>query len=118
MLYDKAHELAKAIRYSPEYRQYKEAKERVGQNSDSMKILQDFHAKQLEIQTMQMLGKEIPAEKMKEYERMAELLNFHPSVRDFLQAEYRIIQIMTDIQKIIAEALDFQLPQADNTANG
>lgn len=111
MIYDKAHELAKAIKYSPEYRQLKEAEERVSKNSESLKILQDFHAKQLEIQTMQMLKKEIPAEKMKEYERMGELLNYHPGVRDFLQAEYRIIQIMTDVQKIIAEALDFQWPQ-------
>ena len=118
MIYDKAHELARAIRYSPEYRQFKEAKERVGQNSDSMKILQDFHAKQLEIQTMQVLGKEIPPEKMREYEKMAELLNFHPSVREFLQAEYRLAQIIADIQKIIAEALDFDLPQVNRNGNG
>ena len=113
MIYDRAHELARAIKHSPEYRQYKEARDRVSQNSENLKIVQDFHAKQLEIQTMQMLGKEIPPEKMKEYERMAELLNYHPGVRDFLQAEYRIIQIMTDIQKIIAEAFGYELPQVN-----
>lgn len=113
MIYDKAHELARAIKSSPEYRHFQEAKEKVGRNSENMKILQDFHVKQLEIQTMQMLGKEIPREKMQEYERMSELLTYHPGVRDFLQAEYKMIQMMTDIQKILAQALDLELPKVD-----
>lgn len=111
MIYDKAHELAKALKYSPEYRQYKEAKDRVGVNSESLRVLQDFHAKQLEIQALQLMGKEISPEKMRELEKMSEILNYHPSVRDLLQAEYRIAQIMTDIQKILAEALDLELPK-------
>ncbi|KAF0187441.1 MAG: hypothetical protein FD167_6275, partial [bacterium] len=45
------------------------------------------------------------------YEQMAELLNYHPAVRDFLQAEYKVAQIFTDLQKILAEALDMQLPE-------
>ncbi|MBZ4653356.1 MAG: hypothetical protein JG781_695 [Peptococcaceae bacterium] len=111
MVYDKAHELAKALRFSPEYRQFKEAKEKISRNPESQKILEDFHKKQLEIQTMQMLGKEIPPEKMREYEKMSEILNYHPSVREFLQAEYKIAQMFADIQKILAEALDLEIPK-------
>ncbi|PKM86262.1 MAG: hypothetical protein CVU87_12640 [Firmicutes bacterium HGW-Firmicutes-12] len=117
MIYDKAHELAKALKFSPEYRQFKEAKERAGRNPDSEKILHDFHLKQLEIQTMQMMGQEIPQEKMREYEKMGELLSMHPSLRDYLQAEFRLMQIMTDIQKILAQALDLELPQSDKRIN-
>lgn len=111
MIYDKAHELAKALKNSAEYRQFKEAKERVGQNSESMKILADFHAKQLEIQTMQLLKQEIAPEKMKEYEHMSELLTYHPAVRDYLQAEYKIAQIVADVQRILAQALDLEVPE-------
>lgn len=112
MVYDKAHELAKALKFSPEYRQYKEAKDKVGTNAESLRILADFRVKQLEIQTMQMMGQEIPAEKMQVYEKMSEVLHFHPAVRDFLQAEYKIMQIFTDIQKILAEAMELELPKS------
>jgi len=113
MIYDKAHELARAIKSSQEYRQFAEAKEKVGQNPENIKILQDFHLKQLEIQTMQMMGKEIPPEKMQEYEKMGEILSYHPSVREYLQAEFRLAQVMADIQKILAEAVDLELPKVE-----
>lgn len=113
MIYDKAHELARALKFSPEHKQYQEAKEKIGKNPENMKILKDFHLKQLEIQTMQMMGQEIPREKMQEYEKMGELLSYHPTVRDFLQAEYRMMQVVADVQKIIAQALDLELPKTD-----
>lgn len=111
MIYDKAHELAKAIKNSPEHRQFKELKEKVAQNEESMKILQDFHAKQLEIQAQQMMGQEISQEKMQELEKMSQILQYHPAVRDFLQVEYRLAQILTDVQRILAEGLDLELPK-------
>lgn len=111
MVYDKAYELAKALKFSPEYRQFKEAKDRIALNDESQKILADFHFKQLEIQTIQMMGKEIPPEKMREYEKMGELLSLHPSLRDYLQAEFKFMQIMADVQKILVQDLELELPQ-------
>lgn len=108
MIYDQAYELARALRTSPEYQEFKAIRKKVEQNSESLKMLQDFQAKQVEIQTMQMLGKEISPEKRQEYEKMSELLNFHPTVREYLQAEYKLARIMGDIQKILAEALDLK----------
>lgn len=111
MIYDKAHDLAKALKLSPEYRQYQEAKVRVGTNSENLKMVQDFRVMQMEIQTMQIMGQEIPPEQLHCYEKMAELLNYHPAVRDFLQAEYRVAQMFADIQKILTAALDLELPE-------
>lgn len=111
MIYDRAHQLARALQNSPEYRQFKEAKDKVGNNLEYKRILADFHLKQLEIQTMQMMGQQIPPERMKEYEKMGELLSYHPLVRDYLQAEFRLMQIVADIQKILAQALDLEIPQ-------
>lgn len=69
MIYDKAHELARALKFSPEHKQYQEAKEKIGKNPENMKILKDFHLKQLEIQTMQMMGQEIPGRKCRSMKR-------------------------------------------------
>jgi cell fate (sporulation/competence/biofilm development) regulator YlbF (YheA/YmcA/DUF963 family) len=105
MIYDQAHELARAIRESSEYQEFKAAQKQLEEKKESQKVLHDFHAKQFEIQTLQMLGKEIPPEKREEFEKMSELLQFHPTVQDYLQAEYKMIKIMGDIQKIITDAL-------------
>lgn len=110
MVYDKAYELARMLKSSPEYKRYHEAKEKMAHNSESNKILQDFRVKQLEIQTMQMLGQEISQDKMRSYEKMSEVLQFHPGVRDFLQGEHQMIQVFTDIQKILIDALDLDFP--------
>jgi cell fate (sporulation/competence/biofilm development) regulator YlbF (YheA/YmcA/DUF963 family) len=110
MIYDKAHELAKEIKLSPEYREFKEAKEKIEKDNESLKIVNDFHTKQVEIQTMQMTGKQIPSEKMKEYEKMSEILTYNTKVREYLQAEYKIAKIMADIQKIFADTLELSIP--------
>ncbi|HHY05669.1 MAG TPA: YlbF family regulator [Clostridia bacterium] len=105
MIYDQAHKLARAIRASSEYRDLKAAQKQLEKNEESQKVLHDFQAKQFEIQTLQMLGQEVSLEKKEEFEKMSEVLQFHPTVQDYLQAEYRMIKIMGDIQKIITDAL-------------
>lgn len=112
MIYDQAHKLAQKIKNSPEYQELKEAKKMIDQNSESQKILADFHAKQLEIQAMQMMGQEISVDKVKEYEKMSGLLVLHPTVRDYLQAEFKLLKIMADIQKILSDALEIIQPKA------
>ncbi|MGI6587514.1 MAG: YlbF family regulator [Peptococcia bacterium] len=105
MIYDKAYELARAIRASSEYEEFKTIQKQLEENKESQKVLHDFHAKQFEIQTLQMLGKEISSEKKEEFEKISEVLQFHPTVQNYLQAEYKMIKIMGDIQKIITDAL-------------
>lgn len=110
MIYDKAHELARDIKTSPEYRDLKAAQDKLAQNSESQKLLQDFHAKQLELQSLQMMGKEIPPEKKDECEKFMDLIRMHPTVSDYLQAEYKMAKIMEDIQRILIDALEL-IPQ-------
>ncbi|MGI6144769.1 MAG: YlbF family regulator [Clostridia bacterium] len=108
MIYDKVHELVRDIKASPEFRELKAAREKLEKNSESQKVLQDFHVKRFEIQSMQMQGKEIPVEKKQEYEKMVELIRLHPTVSEYLEAEYKMAKIMEDIQKIIIDGLEFK----------
>lgn len=110
MIYNRAHELAQEIQNSTEYHELREVKQKIMQNSENQKVLADFHAKQLEIQAMQMMGQEIPPEKKREYEKMTELLSTYPLVREYLQAEYKLMKMMADVQKILADALDILKP--------
>ena len=75
MVYDKANELAKLLKESDEFREYKTTKD----------------------ETMQRLQK------------IGELLQLNQDASAFLFAEYRLNRVVSDIYKIIAEAIDVDL---------
>lgn len=102
--YDCAHDLARALAESPEYRQYEEAKKQLETNRENVKMVQDFRVKQLEVQQAQMLGQKVE-DKIKQLEPLYRVLSMNPAVNEFLQVEMRFSQMMMDIQKIIGEAV-------------
>lgn len=110
-VYDLAHNLARGLKNSPEYKRYQESLAKIKGNKEREDILTDLRRKQMEIQTMQMMGKEVPKEKIQELEKASEVLNFHPVIRDYLEAEYHLGRVMADIQKIIGEAVDLWFPE-------
>ncbi len=56
-VHDEAHNLARAIRESHEYKEYVRMKEAASQNEELAAMLNDFQAKQFELQAKQMLGR-------------------------------------------------------------
>jgi len=110
IIYDRAHELAQEIQKSAEYQELVQVSHKINENSENQKVLAQFHAKQLEIQALQMMGQEIPPEKKTEYQQMTELLGSYPVVRDYLQAEFKLLRMMADVQKILADAVDILKP--------
>ena len=111
-VYDRAHDLARALSASTEYRQYEEGRKKLEANKENFKMLQDFRMKQLEIQQAQMMGQNVDA-KMKQLEQMYQVLSLNPAINEFLQMEMRFSRMMMDIQKIIGQAVgfNFDLPE-------
>ena len=58
-VYDQAHQLAKAIRESEEFKQFDATKKQIEENPELDKAIKDFMGKQLELQTMQMMGQSV-----------------------------------------------------------
>lgn len=110
-VYDLTHNLARGLKASPEYKKYQEALCKIKGNKEKEELLLDLRKKQMEIQTLQMMGKEVPKEKMAELEKVSEILNFHPAIKEFLEAEYYLGRILADIQKIIAESVELWHPE-------
>lgn len=104
-IHDKAHDLARALKESREFQDLQKKRLIVETNPDSKKLLDDFHKKQVELQTAQLSGRAITPEQKKEFENLAGIANMNPPVRDYLAAEMQLIRIMEDIQKILSEAL-------------
>ncbi|MGI6666922.1 MAG: YlbF family regulator [Bacillota bacterium] len=104
--YDKAHELARELKSSEEYKEYQKAKQAIQGNSAAMSILRDFQEKQIQFEMGLLTGRE-PDEKAKEeMQKITDLVNMHGEVKRFLDAERRILIIMSDIQKILTDALN------------
>ncbi len=105
---DRAHELARTLLESEEYRKYTEAKEKLQKDEENANMLQEFRRRQLELQIAEMSGEDIE-KSLEQLEKIYQIISLNPTVNEFLTAEYRLSRMMTDVQKIIGEALDLGL---------
>ncbi len=110
LVYDKAYELAKALANSSEYQQFLKVKERLQQDDINFGLLEDFRRQQLEVQMAEILGGETD-ESVEKLEQTYNLLSGIPIINEYLTAEYRLSRMMTDIQKIVGEAIGVWIPE-------
>lgn len=104
-LYDKAHDLARGIRESQEFKQMSDRKQQVEADANAKKMLDDFRRRQWELETRRIMGESISDEDMMQLQRLHESIQLHAVVREYLEAEYRFGIIYSDIQKILADAV-------------
>ncbi|NOU92312.1 YlbF family regulator [Paenibacillus sp. LMG 31456] len=104
-MYDKAYELARALRESSELKEIKEITELVKGDADSKRMLDDFRQRQTELQQKMMSGEMPSQDEMQKMEKLYEVINLNPSLRRLFDAERRLGVIMEDVQRIISEPL-------------
>ncbi|MDD7511425.1 MAG: YlbF family regulator [Peptostreptococcaceae bacterium] len=104
-VYDQAHGLAKAIKESEEFKQYQQKKELIDKNPELSKVIADFQNKQLEIQTKQLTGQEIPEDANQQIQNLYQIIIKDPVAAEYLQAEMRFSIMMNDVYKILGEVM-------------
>jgi len=107
--YDQAHVLAAVLKRCDEYTAYREAKDAVFANEDNRQMVRLFKKKQFQAQAMALSGEKPDEDLMEELKNLTNILQFNAEIGAFLQAEYRINQLMGDIFKILGEAVDLDL---------
>ncbi|MBE6033846.1 YlbF family regulator [Aminipila sp.] len=105
-VYDAARSLATAIKESEELKQYEAMKESVSQNSELTEMINDFQAKQMEMQTKQILGQEIDEEFTGQIQQLYGIMMSDPLAAQYLQSELRFSLMMNDIYKILGEVIN------------
>ncbi|MBF7095768.1 YlbF family regulator [Alkalibacter mobilis] len=108
-IYDEAHMLAKAIKESPEYKRMKETQEKVRKNPNDWEMVTDYMKKQMEVQTMQMMGQEPTESQVEKFNQMTSALMAIPAIAEYFHAQYTFSNIYQDVMKIITEGLDLGL---------
>jgi cell fate (sporulation/competence/biofilm development) regulator YlbF (YheA/YmcA/DUF963 family) len=104
--HDAAHNLAKALRESADFKELKDAQSALKADQSARNMLIDFRTEQLELQKQQISGVEVSPEQEKKLENLFEVINMNALIKRFLQAEYRAAILLRDIHKIIGDATD------------
>ena len=107
-IYDAAHNLAKAIKNSNEYKDYIEEHKKVFSNPKTKNMIEDFRKKAMDIQMSQMSGEEIDPSKAEEMKKLEEILMTNPMISDFFSVEMRFGQIMNDVYKILGDSIEIK----------
>ncbi|MEN6325319.1 MAG: YlbF family regulator [Syntrophomonas sp.] len=104
--YDKAHELAGAIKASDAFISYLAAKQQLEAKPDLKDRIINLRQRQMEMNRRQMLGEEIKPGEAQEISLEYAKMNQNPGLADFFQAEGVFIQMFNDIQEIIQKAIE------------
>lgn len=105
-VYDCAHSLARALKDSEELMAFKSLHQELMAIDSTKKMITDFQTRQFELQTAQLSGAPLDNAKMDKIKELYEVLCRDPKVKDYFQAEMRFGQIMSDISKIITDAVE------------
>ena len=113
-VYDQAHQLATAIKESEECKQYNAVREKLEANPELNSAVQDFMKKQFEVQTAQLMGKEMDQEEFMQLQQLIAVLMQDPLTSEYFQCQMRFSTMMSDVYKIIGDTADFGMgPMGD-----
>jgi cell fate (sporulation/competence/biofilm development) regulator YlbF (YheA/YmcA/DUF963 family) len=104
-VYDEAHNLAKAIKESEEFKQYEKTKEIVHANPELSQMMTDFQGKQMELQSKQMMGQEMGPEMMESIQGLYAIIMKDPVAAEHMQNEMRFSLMMNDVYKILGDSM-------------
>ena len=102
--HDAAHNLAKALRESADFKELKDVQAALKADQSARSMLLDFRTEQLEMQKQQIAGVAVSPEQEEKLEKLFEVINMNLTIKRFLQAEYRVAVLLQDVHKIIGDA--------------
>ncbi|PKM78686.1 MAG: hypothetical protein CVU90_01425 [Firmicutes bacterium HGW-Firmicutes-15] len=104
--YDKAHELARAIKDSEAFQRYVLVQKQLEQNPEAQEKIRQFRTQQMEINQAQILGQALDDEKVTQLTVEYAKLNMNKMIAEFFNAEGMFVQMFTDIQEIIQKSME------------
>lgn len=107
-VYDEAHNLARAIKESGEFKEFDRMRKEVENDPDVSQMLGEFQKLQLELQAAQMSGKQPDQSVITRIQSLGTMLTAKPLAAKFLQAEGAFTVMMNDVFKIIGDAVGLQ----------
>ena len=107
--YDLAHQLARAMKESEEYREYERLRETAYEDETNRALLDEYKRLQFRMQAKMASGESMPEEDLQSLQQIGALLQFNPDVSAYLLAEFRFQKMLSDIFKILADVANIDL---------
>lgn len=104
-VYDIAHDLARALKQTSEYKEYKKALDSLNEDPQAKKMLTDFRTKQIEVETLKISKKPFEEEE-KKLQNLYSIISHNPLLQKYMAAEHQLAIMMTDIHEILAKAIE------------
>ncbi len=104
-VYDKANELARSLKESKEYLEYKKAKDEVKSIPEMKEKIDEFEKIRYETQLLTIQGEEQNEEKMNKLKELYQILMQNPKIKEYFDVEVRFNVMLADVNKIIGEAV-------------
>lgn len=104
-VYDQANNLAKSIKESKEYQEYKKAKENLKSNPEMKQKVDEFEKIRYEVQVASFQGAEQDEEKQRKLQQMYQILMQDSKIKEFFDIEVRFNIMLADVNKIISESV-------------
>ena len=104
-VYDQAHQLARAIKESEEFKHFEGAKMQLKNKPDLEQMMNDFQEKSMEIQIKQMAGDQPDGEELQKLQQLYGIVAMDPLASGYMEAEMRFSLMMKDVYEIIGEAI-------------
>lgn len=102
-VYDKAHELARSLKESEEYREYIRLKEIAYEDGTNKALLEEYKKLQYHLQAKMAAGEPLPDDEMQRMNQIGTLLQLNKDAGDYLLAEFRFQKLLADIFGILAD---------------
>jgi len=107
-IYDLAYSLANSIKESDEFKRYKLAKEKIDKDEKLKQMVEDFKKKQIDLEQKRLQGQDIKNEDIYALEKLYQIISLNPDIEKYLSSEMMLFKILSDISKILADALEIK----------
>jgi len=107
-VYEEAHNLARAIKDSNEFKEYDEKRKLMEADDDSNNMIKELQSLQLQIQAKQLAGEQADPDMVQRMQSLYTMVMTKPLATDYLQAEARFSIMMKDVYEILADVVKLQ----------
>ena len=104
-IYDTANKLASEIKLTEEYKAYKNSKEQIESNVEIKSKIEEFDKLRVEMQKAMLKGETNSNELSVKLQNLYTELYQNEVAKNYLESEMRFSVMVTDINKIISEAI-------------
>lgn len=104
-VYDTANKLAFEMKNSEEYKNYKDAKEKIMQNPEMKAKIEEFEKIRYDAQVLAIKQGEGDSEKMQKLQELYTILVENKDVKEYFDLEVKFNIMVADVNKIIAESI-------------